>query len=285
LDNCLNQNDTLINKSANMNLNLTNEERCRLYRARILEISLKVSALHIGGAFSCIEILDVIYSIFMKKNIQNNINDTFILSKGHGCMAQYVILESLGILSKYDLNNFSKKDGILGVHPDLGNPGIEASTGALGHGLGMAVGIAQANKILKLDCVTYIVMSDGEAQEGSVWEAALMASSLKLNNIIAFIDYNKMMSIGKISDYHPYFNNLAEKFKLFGWDSYEVDGHSHFEIMKIVSERNINKPCMIIANTIKGKGISFMENNPIWHYRSPDITEYNVAMSELKNEK
>jgi transketolase len=262
---------------------MNNIKRCNSFRARILEISLRVPALHIGGAFSCVEILDVIYNFLMKKNKEDGCRDTFILSKGHGCMAQYVILESLGILSKDDLNNFSTEKGILGVHPDLGNPGIEASTGALGHGLGIAVGIAQANKINKLNSMTYVVMSDGEVQEGSVWEAALMATSLGLGNMIAFIDYNKMMSIGNIVDFHPHFYPLAEKFSLFGWDAYEVDGHNQQEIVQIINNRDSSKPCLIVANTVKGKGVSFMENNPIWHYRSPNVDEFKIAMSELKN--
>jgi transketolase len=269
----------------NRNLKMKSIDRCKNYRKKILQVSQQVSALHIGGAFSCIEIVDCIYNELMSSIEQGDDKDTFILSKGHGCMSQYVVLESLGILTSHDLENFSKSSGILGVHPDLGNPGIEASTGALGHGLGIAVGIAQANKILKKKSKVYVVMSDGEVQEGSVWEAALMASSLNLGNLIAFVDYNKMMSIGAISTYHPSFYPLKEKFLLFGWDAYEINGHDESEIINVINNRNTTKPCMIIANTIKGKGVSFMENNPLWHYRTPSEAEYNKAMGELSNEK
>jgi len=262
-----------------------NSLRCSKYRMRILEVSQNVPALHIGGAFSCLEIVDTIYHNLMSERLKGPDRDTFILSKGHGCMAQYVVLEALGILKNKDLEDFSTAKGILGVHPDLGNPGIEASTGALGHGLGIAVGIAHANNINKTSGNVYVIMSDGEVQEGSVWESALMASSLKLGNLITFIDYNKMMSIGNIDKYHPHFYPLAEKFKLFGWDAYEVNGHDYKEILNVVSRRDKNKPCLVVANTIKGFGVSFMEGNPIWHYRSPNIQEFNDAMSELSNEK
>ena len=156
-----------------MNKVLKTKNRCKKYRKRILEISQFVSALHIGGSFSCVEIVDCIYNMLKRKK------DTFILSKGHAGILQYVVLNDLKIISKKDLYNFQRKGSFLGVHPDYGNPGIEASTGSLGHGPAIAAGMALATKNKK-NCF-YVVLSDGELQEGSVWEAALLISSLKLN--------------------------------------------------------------------------------------------------------
>ncbi len=257
-------------------------ERCKAYRRRILEVSQQVPALHIGGAFSAVELVDSIYNELMCRRPGENSRDTFVLSKGHGCMIQYVVLESLGILKKSDLDDYATARGQLGVHPDYGNPGIEASTGALGHGLSMAVGMALANRITGHDGVIYTVLSDGEVQEGSTWEATLMATSLGLGNIVAFIDYNRMISIGPIADLHPHFYPLVEKFRAFGWECVEIDGHDTKQICDTVNRRSGTRPLMVVARTIKGKGVSYMENVPMWHYRSPNKDEYRKAMQELE---
>lgn len=257
-------------------------KRCKAYRRRILEVSQHVPALHIGGALSSVELVDSIYNELMRRQPGENSPDTFVLSKGHGCMIQYVVLESLGILDKSDLDDFSTARGQLGVHPDYGNPGIEASTGALGHGLSMVVGMALANRINGHDGVVYTVLSDGEVQEGSTWEATLMATSLKLGNVVAFIDYNRMVSIGPIVDLHPHFYPLAEKFRAFGWECVEIDGHDTGQICDTVGGRSGTKPLMVVARTVKGKGVSYMENVPMWHYRSPNKDEYRRAMQELE---
>ena len=154
--------------------------RCLQYRKRILDISQQVQALHIGSAYSCTEIVDAIYHGLMRRNPDGTSPDTFLMSKGHGCMILYVILEDMGVLSREDLDLYCKPNGRLGCHPDYGNPGIEASTGALGHGLSMAVGMALAERGRKTGGTIYTVLSDGEVQEGSTWEAVLMASSLGL---------------------------------------------------------------------------------------------------------
>ncbi|HWK96697.1 MAG TPA: transketolase [Pseudolabrys sp.] len=260
----------------------TARARCKAYRRRILEVSQQVPALHIGGAFSAVEMVDSIYNELMRTRPGGNSPDTFIMSKGHGCMIQYVVLESLGILKKSDLDDYSTARGQLGVHPDYGNPGIEASTGALGHGLSMAVGMALANRINGNDGVIYTVMSDGEVQEGSIWEATLMATSLRLNNLVAFVDYNQMVSIGPIVDLHPHFYPLVEKFRAFGWECVEIDGHDNKLIVDTVNGRSGDKPLMVIARTVKGKGVSYMENVPMWHYRSPNKDELRQAMQELE---
>ncbi len=256
--------------------------RCKAYRRRILDVSQQVPALHIGGALSSVEVVDAIYNELMRRGTGANSPDTFVLSKGHGCMIQYVVLESLGILDRSDLDNFATARGQLGVHPDYGNPGIEASTGALGHGLSMVVGMALANRINGSDGVIYTVLSDGEVQEGSTWEATLMATSLRLGNVVAFIDYNQMVSIGPIVDLHPHFYPLVEKFSAFGWQCVEIDGHDTAQICATVQNRNSRQPLMVIARTLKGKGVSYMENVPMWHYRSPNKDEYAKALQELE---
>lgn len=257
--------------------------RCKKYRRRILDMSQYVSALHIGGAFSCTEIVDAIYNEFMRPGLVGGKSpDTFLMSKGHGCMIQYVVLEDLGILSKADLDAFCTSTGRLGTHPDYGNPGIEASTGALGHGLSMVVGMALAERGRGSDGVIYTVLSDGEVQEGSTWEAVLMASSLKLTNVVAFVDNNDFQSLGRTSETHPSFYPLTDKFRAFGWETAEIDGHDPAAIFEATAGRSGAKPLMVVAKTVKGKGVSYMENMPIWHYRSPNKQEYAIAIAELE---
>jgi transketolase len=251
--------------------------RCLRFRRRILDISQQVSALHIGSAYSCTEIVDAVYFGLMQRG-----RDTFVMSKGHGCMIQYVILEELGVLSRADLDAYCTPAGRLGVHPDYGNPGIEASTGSLGHGLSMAVGMALAERARKTGGVIYVVLSDGEVQEGSTWEATLMASSFGLSNIVAFVDYNDFQSLGRTSETHPTFYPLVEKYRAFGWESVEVPGHDSGALAAAVGARSGTKPFMGIARTTKGKGISYMENVPIWHYRSPSKEEYEQGVRELE---
>ncbi len=255
--------------------------RCARFRRRILEVSQQVQALHVGGAFSCTEIVDLCYAALMRRNPDNSSPDMFIMSKGHGCMIQYVILESLGVLSRTDLDRYCAAGGRLGCHPDYGVPGIEASTGALGHGLSMAVGAAYAEKSQGRPGLVYVVLSDGEVQEGSTWEATMMASSLGVSNLVAFVDNNDFQSLGRTSQTHPSFYPVAEKFRSFGWDSVEVDGHDSAALFGAVMNRRTDRPMMVVAKTTKGKGVSYMENQPIWHYRSPNKDELAIALAEL----
>lgn len=257
-------------------------ERCRRLRRRILDISQRVSALHIGAAFSCMEIVDAIYHDLMRRHAGGESPDTFLMSKGHGCLAQYVTLEALGVLSTADLDAYCTPVGRLGVHPDYGNPGIEASTGSLGHGLPMAAGMAIANRGRGDTGVIYVVLSDGEMQEGSTWEALLMASSLGLTNLMAFVDNNDFQSLGRTSVTHPSFYPLVEKLQAFGWEAVQVDGHDSAAIVGAVRARSGTAPFVVVGTTTKGKGVSYMENVPIWHYRSPNAAEYAQAMTELE---
>ncbi len=260
--------------------------RCRKYRRRILDVSQTVSALHVAPAFSCMEIVDAIYNVLMRRNPEGSFQDTFLLSKGHGCMAQYALLEDLGILPREALDTYCTADGLLGAHPDYGVPGIAAATGSLGHGLSMAVGmaIAERNRAESGDRMpeVYAVLSDGEVQEGSTWEAVLMASSLKVGNLIAIIDNNDFQSLGRTSETHPSFYPLAQKFIAFGWEVAEVDGHDAGNLVAAVRERDGVRPFCVVARTVKGKGVSYMEHVPIWHYRAPNAEEYRKAIEEIE---
>lgn len=257
-------------------------QRCVKYRKRILDVSQQVTALHIAPAFSCLEITDAIYHIFMRQSQDGNFFDTFLMSKGHGCLSQYVMLEEFGILKTIDIEQYCTPEGILGAHPDYGNPGITASTGSLGHGMGIAAGIAYADKLKKEDRFVYVVLSDGELQEGSTWEAIMMAANLEISNLIVFVDLNDFGGLERMSDAFPAFYPVAEKVSAFGWDVAEVNGHNVEELYSAVINKNDNKPLMVVATTVKGKGVSFMEHVPIWHYRSPNKEEYQKAVSELK---
>jgi transketolase len=257
--------------------------RCLQYRRRILDISQQVAALHIGSSYSCTEIADCFYNALMRQNPDGSSPDTFLMSKGHGCMIQYTILEDKGVLTKADLDGYCKADGHLGVHPDYGTPGIAAATGSLGHGLGMACGMAVAERRHSNPGRIYTILSDGEVQEGSTWEAVLMASSLKLDNLIAAVDNNDLQSLGRTSVTHPSFYPLGDKFRAFGWEVAEVDGHDSQAIFSAVANREGGRPFMLVAKTTKGNGVSYMENIPIWHYRSPNKDEYRQAIDELES--
>jgi transketolase len=261
------------------------KKRCLGYRRRVLDISQTVTALHMAPAFSCMEIVDCIYNGLMRRDAHDRFLDTFLMSKGHGCMAQYVILEDLGILPKEALDRYCTKEGVLGAHPDYGTPGIAASTGSLGHGLSMAVGMAAAERNFaggrQPNCI-FTVLSDGEVQEGSTWEAVLMGSSLKLTNLIAVIDNNDFQSLGRTSETHPSFYPLDKKFEAFGWEVEEVNGHNAGELFQAVIKRKGDRPFVALAKTTKGRGVSYMENAPIWHYRAPSPDEYRRAINELR---
>ena len=257
-------------------------KRCLKYRKKVLDMSQKVSALHGGGAFSATEMIDLSYFGLMRRDNKGKFIDTFLMSKGHSCLIQYIILENLKILTTEDLELYCKAGGRLGCHPDYGVPGIEASTGSLGHGMGLAVGMFQADKIKKVDKKIYVILSDGELQEGSTWENMMMGANLNAKNIIALLDHNGSQSFGVTKDTHPKFYPIKEKITSFGWECEEANGHDVDEMYQKVINRSKTKPFMLICNTVKGKGVSFMENKPVWHYRSPNKEEYKIAIKELK---
>ena len=228
---------------------------------------------HIGPTLSLIEILRVLYDSFLnfrpdEPNWPDR--DRLILSKGHGCLALYSILADKGFFSESELKTFCKHDSRLGGHPERGKlPGIEASTGALGHGLPIGVGMALAAKIKNKDYRVVVVTGDGELNEGSVWEAAMSASKHKLSNLTVFVDHNKFQSYGLTKDVLD-MGSLVDKWTTFGFSAVEVDGHDVASIEKIVTYLpfNSNKPTAIVCNTVKGKGFPSAEHQADWHHKS-----------------
>lgn len=256
--------------------------RCLGFRRRILEISQQVTALHVAPAFSCLEIVDLLYHGVMRRDEKTGaLRDSFVMSKGHGCLSQYVILEAWGVLSRQDLAQYCTPRGQLGAHPDYGVPGIEASTGSLGHGMGICTGMAYAEKVKRTDRKVHVVLSDGEMQEGSTWEAMMMAANLKLDNLVAVLDLNDFQGLGRTSETHPSFYPVLEKARAFGWEAAEANGHDAAAMHEAIVARKGGKPFLLVAKTVKGKGVSYMENVPIWHYRSPSKDEYQQALAEL----
>jgi transketolase len=244
---------------------------------------------HIGSALSIADLLAVLYAdilTFDPKEPKAANRDRFILSKGHAGAAVYAALAESGFFSIKKLATHYKNGSNLSGHVShKGIPGVELSTGSLGHGLNVGVGMAKAAKLDKKGHKIFVLLSDGECDEGTVWEAAMFSSHHKLNNLIAIIDYNKIQSLDSVSntlELEPF----SDKWKSFGWLVIETDGHNHLEIKKAFSQMQAdnNKPTVIIANTTKGKGVSFMENKVLWHYRSPQGEEFRKAMEELKKE-
>jgi len=228
---------------------------------------------HIGSSMSLIEIMRVLYDevlLFQPSNPRWRDRDRLILSKGHGCIALYAMLADKGFFPLETLDTFCRRDSILGGHPEAGKvPGVEVSTGALGHGLSIAVGVALAMRMQKRDSRVIVIMGDGEIDEGSVWEAAMCASKHRLSNLTAVIDCNKIQSAGpthEILDLEP----LTDKFRAFNFATIEVDGHdvqalrATFHGLPIAQDR----PSAVICHTIKGKGIGFAENDANWHHKS-----------------
>ena len=228
---------------------------------------------HLGSSMSLIEILRVLYDNVLRfetSNPKKKNRDRFILSKGHGCLAQYALLSDKGFFSKDKLKTFCNFESILGGHPERDKiPGVEASTGALGHGLSIGVGMSLSLKINNLDSRVFVVCGDGEINEGSIWEAALSASKHSLDNLILIIDYNKLQSYGDTREVLP-LEPLAKKFESFGFLTKEVDGHDVNELNEIFKKIPFskNQPSAIICHTIKGKGFEFAEQNPEWHHKS-----------------
>ena len=253
--------------------------RCRRQRRRILEVSQKVDALHVAPAFSCMEIVDTIMNTAMDAPYGGL--DVFILSKGHGAMAQYVVLEEAGILDPASVDVISQSGSTIGGHPDRGVPGVVASTGSLGHGLPIALGIARGKRESDDRGRVYVVMSDGELMEGSVWEALLLGPSLGITNVTIAIDHNGSISRGDIKNVQPNLIPVAPKLTAFGWDVREVDGHDPEALAAALASSSASAPLAVIARTVKGKGVSYMENQPIWAYRSPTRDEYVQAIAEL----
>lgn len=242
---------------------------------------------HVGSCLSIVEILYVLYFKIMNSDVKlpkKDSRDKFILSKGHASAALYATLAEKGFFPKSYLDQFYVDGGILPGHVDMtAVPGLEASAGSLGHGLSIGLGMAIANQQLKNTGRIYVVIGDGECNEGSVWEAVMLAGQMKLNNLTAIVDCNRLQGFGKTSRVIDQ-DNMSERWTSFGWEAYDVDGHD-ISLLDQVFRREQNAPKVIIAHTVKGKGISFMENELEWHYKSPNDEEYKMAIQEVDGEK
>ncbi len=258
-------------------------------RRKILELSFKSGGgQHIGGGLSMVELMCYLYGYKMnisKSNLKSPDRDRFILSKGHGVLGFYPVLNHYGLISNNLLKTYKKELSELISHPIKNlNNGIESSNGSLGHGLSYGLGIAHGLKLNKNKSEVYVLVGDGECNEGSIWEGAMSASSLKIDNLILIIDFNKFQSDGATSEIINQ-NKFSERWTSFGWNVIEVDGHNFDSIHNgFIKKRKKNCPNLILANTIKGKGINFMENNNEWHHGRLTENFFNKAVEVLESE-
>ena len=269
-------------------------EKLRLFsqniRRKILEMAYDAgsSSAHFGGALSIVEILSILFGYKMNLKINQDSNkelrDRFILSKGHACLAYYASLNLLGFISDEELKTFEKDNSSLAGHPVKNKElGIEFSNGSLGMGLSIGIGLAISSKKKSKPFNVFVVLGDGECNEGSVWEAAMSAPKFRLDNLNVIIDKNNFQQTGSNEEIMN-LSNLSEKWKSFGWDVSEIDGHNLKELKNYFDNNNKNKkPKILIANTIKGKGFTFSENNNNWHHSVVTKSIYDQGLEELKN--
>ncbi len=268
-------------------------EHARQVRIKMLDMGIKAGGGHLAPGFSCTEILVALYDEILKIDPGNphwKDRDRFILSKGHGCMPLYVLLADKGFFDKKYLDRFCKPGSILGCHPDRKLiPGLEATTGSLGLGLSIGVGMALAGKHDKNDYRVFVLLGDAECQEGTIWEALMYAGSNELDNLTVIVDYNRYGATARIKDTSN-INPLPEKLKAFNFSVTEVNGHDFSELLPALKSvpHKEKIPSAVIAQTTKGKGISFMEEaykkgDPKWHYRIPEGEEIEMAIKDLEN--
>ena len=255
----------------------------KAFRRKIVDMVCRGHDGHIPSSFSIIDIISILYKDFLKFNSKDPLwdeRDYFILSKGHGCLALYVVLREHGFLTDHDIESFCKNGGILGEHPDsVKVPGVEASTGSLGHGLPYAVGIALGLRIQNKENRVIVLVGDGECHEGTIWEAANVSSNMELGNLCVIVDWN-----GSAAQLMPK-DDLPAKWRAFGWKTQVIDGHSEEEIKKALQDLDFSSrgtPNVIIARTVKGKGVPILEGHGVWHHRIPNQAEYQVIMEALR---
>lgn len=253
------------------------EETARRVRRRVLGMAFKSQSSHVGAALSIVEILVSLYFEILRTDparpLERN-RDRLVLSKAHGSAALYAVLAERGFFPASRLEEYYADGGSLPGHLDRSSaPGVEFSAGSLGHGLPAALGMAIPRRGR-----VFAVVGDGECNEGSVWEAAMLASHLKLDNLTVIIDYNKIQSFGRTDEVIE--SNLQERWRAFGWDARRIDGHSFEELLGALRAPQ-SGPKAVIADTVKGKGVSYMEDKLEWHYRSPDKEQYEAALEEL----
>ncbi len=257
-------------------------EIAREVRAKVLRMAHSGKTPHVGSALSCVDILVALYFDCMRvdpTNPDNPARDRFILSKGHGCMALYAVLAQRGFFPAGELKTYALDGGHFPEHPAVGCiPGIDLATGSLGHGLSVGAGLALAAKINGLNYRTYVLLSDGECEEGSIWEAALFAPARGLANLTVIVDYNKWSAMGRTMHRVGF---LSKKWEAFGWNTVEVNGHDTHAIIGALRKTPVGQPLAIVAHTVKGKGVSFMEDNLEWHYRPPTSADLERALCEL----
>ena len=270
---------------------LTPDELRRLakdIRLASLRMISRAGASHVGTVFSCAETLACLYGAVLRVRPAEpdwSKRDRFVMSKGHGAAGLYAALALRGFFPRERLDEFYVDGGTLYGHvTHRGVPGVDVSSGALGHGLALAVGLATGAARLGEAWRVFALLSDGECDEGSTWEAALLAPAWQLANLTAIIDYNKIQSLGRVEDVLP-LEPLTEKWRAFGWDTREIDGHDISALLDALDpERWVptSRPRCVIAHTVKGKGVSFMEDDLLWHYRAPKGEEYDRALAELE---
>jgi transketolase len=263
------------------------KKKAKNIRSLILEMCVGAGTGHVSSSFSCVEILVALY---YGKILRYDLarpqwpgRDRFILSKGQASPLLYAVLADLGFFAKSQLSKFCQARGPFGVHLQKDVPGVEITAGSLGHGLGIGAGLALAAKMDKKRYLTFVLLGDGECHEGSVWEAAMFAAHNKLDNLVAIIDRNQLCATG-FTEAMVKLDPFAGKWEAFGWEVILVDGHSFEEIIPALSRARLKhngKPLMIIADTVKGKGISFMENHPRWHGMAPQGKQARLARAEL----
>jgi transketolase len=255
-------------------------------RARIVETSGRAKIPHLGSCLSCVDILVALYWKVLKIDPRDPLDQTrdrFILSKGHAVPALYQVLAMREFFPLSELDRYGEDGSLFAEHPPAyGVPGVEAATGSLGHGLSIGIGMALSSRLKNIANKTVVLMSDGECNEGSVWEAAMFAGAQKIEKLIAIIDFNKWQATGRSREIMA-LDPLKEKWQAFGWSACETDGHDIASLVEIFSSRpgGSGKPSVIIAHTTKGKGVSFMEDNNNWHYRIPSPEEVAAAKKEL----
>lgn len=267
---------------------ISTADLAREVRKLSIEMVYRAKASHIGGALSMADILAVLYNDVLRINPttpEDNSRDRFLLSKGHACTSLYSVLAMKGFFPVESLKEYGTNATLFTSHTNHYLAGIEISAGSLGHALPVALGLALAANRKKESWNSYCLVSDGELDEGSNWEAILLAPQLKLGNLVLIVDYNKIQSLGAVVDVidlHP----LKEKFDAFRWESYEVDGHNIEELQELFKQMDHSNgiPKVMIAHTIKGKGVDFMENKVLWHYKSPSQEEYTNAITQLNKQ-
>jgi transketolase len=258
-----------------------------ILRARIIETSANTGTPHLGSCLSCVDILTALYFSVLRVDVSNPRDpgrDRCILSKGHGAMGLFHVLAERGFYPLSDLDRYGEDGGVFAEHPPTPDhlAGIEAATGSLGHGLPLGLGMALAGRIQDQSYNVYAVLGDGECNEGSVWESAMLAASQKVSNLCVIIDFNKWQATGRSREVME-LDPLAEKWRAFGWNAVEVDGHNFDELLSAIAQfpNENSQPTAIIAHTVKGKGASFMEDDNNWHYRIPTAEEVVKSKIEL----